>query len=156
MSGARARAALALALLLALGGCGGGADAQSGGLVWDREPRVTKPPNLPRDRVLSGEVRNDSLERVDLEARDLRVVDAEGRRLPGNAAFLRTFVHGLFPPTREPGGGVPAGERLRTGEIARILPDRKVPLTVAWRVPPGREAPVRIDYGRGSLPIPAR
>jgi len=145
---------LAAGVLAAAVGCGGGG-GDAGPLRWKGKPRVFEPKGLPRDRVLSGRVSNESLRRVDLSAGDLALRDEQGRRVPGSATFLYAFVHGLYPPTREP-KRLPDAELLRTGRIARILPGKSVPLTVSWRGQPDRGRPVRLDYGRGSLEIPAR
>jgi hypothetical protein len=128
-------------------------DKGSGALAWARGPKVFTPPRLPSDRVLSGRVKNGSLRRVKLVARDLRVLDTDGRRVESSAIFLESFVHGLYPPTREP-RRLPEAELRRIGRIALIDPGKTVPLTVAWRQPSGERTPVRVDYGSGSLPIP--
>jgi hypothetical protein len=141
-------------MLLCATGCGGDDSKGDGPLSWAQTPQVFTPQALPRDRVLSGRVRNDSLERVDLRVEDVKLVDREGRPVAGSIRFLAGFVHGVYPPTREP-RRLPDSELLRTGQIARILPGKLAPLTASWRTQPGRERPVRIDYGRGSLPVPA-
>jgi hypothetical protein len=143
----------AAALLLGANGCGGDDGEEAGPLSWARAPLVFAPQTLPRDRVLSGRLRNDSLERVDLRAQDLKLVDRHGRPVKGSITFLSGFVHGLYPPTREP-SRLPDSELLRTGRIARILPGKAAPITASWRTRPGRARPTRIDYGRGSLPVP--
>ena len=112
--------------------------------------------SLPRDRVLVGTVRNDSLERVTVDAGDVRAVDADGQPLRGNATFVRGYLHPLYPPTRPPAGGLPESELERTGRRLRLEPGKTAPFSIAWRVAPGDKAPVRIDYGSGSLPIPGR
>jgi hypothetical protein len=146
-------AALAAALPL---GCGGGDHAGAGDLVWDKRPQVYRQPTLPRDRVLVGTVRNDSLRRVRLVAEDLRAVDRDGNTLRGNATFVRGYIHPLYPPTRPPEGGIPESELERTGRQMRLDPGKTAPVSVAWRVSPGGKPPVRIDYGSGWLPIPRR
>jgi hypothetical protein len=142
-------------MLLGATGCDGDDGSGDGPLSWGQAPRVFTPQVLPQDRVLSGRIRNDSLERVDLRAQDLKLVDRRGRRVAGSITFLAGFVHGLYPPTREP-PRLPDSELLRTGRIARILPGKAAPITASWRMRPGRERPTRIDYGRGVLPVPAR
>ena len=146
------RAALALAVV-AIAGCGGGDDeAREGeGLVWQGQPQSVRQETLPDDRILSGHVSNKGAEPVELEAAAIRVIDGDGRALPGNAVFLQTYLHRLDPPTRE--RQMSEEERRRTGLAARIEPDGSVPLTVAWRERGGRRA-VRVDYGEGSLPVP--
>jgi hypothetical protein len=146
-------AALALVAALPLA-CGGGEDTGVGDLVWAGQPEVFRQPTLPRDRVLIGTVRNDSLRQMKLSASDVRAVDGDGNALRGNATFVRGYIHPLYPPTRPPEGGLPESELERTGRQVRLQPGKTAPLSVAWRVPRGRKAAVRIDYGSGSLPIP--
>jgi len=139
------------ALALRADGDSGGA---TGDLTWAQGPRVFAPPRLPQDRILSASLRNDSLRRVRLGAEELRLEDASGRRVDATAVFLESFVHGLYPPTRQP-PEVSESELRRTGRLAVIDPGESVPLTVAWRPPRDVEAPLRLDYGFGSLPVPS-
>jgi hypothetical protein len=142
------------ALALALAACGGGgAGPGSGALRWEQEPTIVRSAALPDDQVVSGTVRNDSLRELNLAAAKVRLLDGTGKRVPGVAVFLESFAHGLFPPTRGPFPR-PAAEDARIGLIARVKPGAKLPFTVAWRLPEGVSAPVRIDYGLGWLPIP--
>ena len=155
----RAKAALPAAVLAAaalLPACGGGDDLEGGDLTWVRDPKVFREPDLPRDRVLVGTVRNDSLRRIKVVAGDVRAVDADGRALRGNATFVKGYIHALYPPTRPPPGGLPESELQRLGKEVRLDPGGTAPLSIAWRVPSGSKPPVRIDYGAGSLPIPGR
>ena len=85
---------------LAAAGCGEDDDVGGGDLVWESKPRVFVNPSLPDDRILTGEVRNDSLERIELVARDLEVRSAEGARLESAAIFAQTFGRGVFPQNR--------------------------------------------------------
>jgi hypothetical protein len=146
-----AAAAIAFAAA-ALAGCGGDDRSGEGDLVWEKEPRIYRPPNLPDDRILQGRVRNDSLKPVELDARDLRVEDEDGDSLKSAGSFLQSFARGLYPPTREP-DPVPEDELLRTGRKARIEPGKSVPVTVSWRETNGR-AGARVRYDGASLPIP--
>jgi hypothetical protein len=149
----RARA-LALALVLAVGGCGGGDDREPAGtLHWEKDPVVVKPERLPNDRIVFGHLRNDGRERADLVAKDFRLRTADGGTVKANAAFIESFAHGLYPPTRLPGGKLPVSEQLRLGHIARVLPGGRVPLTISWRQK-GGDPPVRIEWPGGSIPIP--
>ena len=132
---------------------GGAGDEGAGDLAWARSPRVFTPESLPQDRVLSATLRNDSLRRIRLNAEDFRLEDGSGREVAATAVFLDSFVHGLYPPTRQP-REVPESELRRTGRLAVIAPGESVPLTVAWRQGAGAAAPVRLDYGRGYLPLP--
>ena len=147
-------AALALAAALPLA-CGG-EETGVGDLVWAGQPTVFRQPTLPRDRVLVGTVRTDSLREVKLSVADVRAVDRDGNALRGNATFIRGYIHPLYPPTRPPEGGLPESELERTGRQVLLKPGKTSPLSVAWRVSRSQNAAVRIDYGSGSLPIPGR
>lgn len=68
--------------------CGGDDGGGTGDLVWVRQPVVVKQETLPRDRVLVGKVRNDSLRRVVLDAKDVRALDEDGKALRANATFI--------------------------------------------------------------------
>jgi hypothetical protein len=147
---------VAVAALAALAPVACGGDDNTGDLAWVGEPSIVRQETLPRDRVLNGFVRNDSLRRITIEAKDVRAVDEDGKALRGQATFIRAYIHPLYPPTRPPSGGLPDAERIRLGQIARLEPGKKTHLSVAWRLAPGRKPPVRIEYGFGSLPIPGR
>jgi hypothetical protein len=127
-----------------------------GDLVWESPPKVFREATLPRDRVLVGSVRNDSLRSIKVVATDVQAVDDDGNALRGNATFIRGYIHALYPPTRPPPGGLPESELERTGRQVRLQPGKTAPLSVAWRLAPGSKAPVRIDYRAGWLPIPGR
>jgi hypothetical protein len=146
-------AGVALAAIAPLA-CGGDDDGGTGDLVWVDEPEIVRQETLPRDRVLVGFVRNDSLRRMTIEAKDVHAVDEDGKELPGQATFIRAYVHPLYPPTRPPAGGLPDSERIRLGQLVRLEPGKKTHLTVAWRLEPGEKRAVRVEYGFGSLPIP--
>jgi hypothetical protein len=151
-----AAAALSAAALLGVAGCGGSGGQGAGDVHWVGSPRVLTPPDLPRDRVLSGTIENGTLRRIEIKSADVRLVDAQGRRVPGIATFLGGYLHGLYPPTRHPVGGLPPEEQRRIGLVARIEPGKRSPLVLAWRLKPGSQPPVRVQYGAGSLPIPGR
>lgn len=149
------RLLLALALACAIGGCGGGdgGGSKAGGeLIWDKKPSLIVPKTLPNDRIVIGVVRNDSLRKVQVDSKELRLVDGTGRQVPGSAVFLNGYLHGLFPPTREP--QLSEQELERIGRRARLTPGKTVPLTVSWREKKGQRSPVRIDWGAGTLPLP--
>ena len=103
---------------LVVAGCAGGRGRSAvrrrrrrrrvGRAVWVKQPTIVRQQTLPRDRVLVGTVRNDSLRRLTLEAKDVRAVDEDGAALKGNATFIRGYVHPLYPPTRPPAGGCPS------------------------------------------------
>ena len=143
-------------MLFGAAGCGGDDDQGGvGPLRWERAPRVFAPKDLPSDRVMSGRIKNDSLKRVDLAVQDVKLLDDRGRRVAASITFLAGFVHGLYPPTREP-SRLPDAELLRTGRIARILPGKLAPVTVSWRTRPDQARPTRLDYSGGFLPVPER
>jgi hypothetical protein len=142
----------ALALLVAAGGCGGDDEGEGGGdLAWRGSPRVVVPPQLPGDRILRGTVVNDSLRPVDISAKDVRVVDADGERLDATVLFLSSFVRSLEPYNRGP-VELPDDELVRLGRKVSVKPGKTAPLTVSWREREGRA--VAIEYGPGSLPVP--
>jgi hypothetical protein len=145
----RGLSALALLLVLAAG-CGGGDELGSGDPVWEKKPRLFKNPNLPDDRILTGTVRNDSLERVTLVARELGVRTGAGDEMESAAIFAPTFIRGVFPQNR--GDEIPESEQLRIGLRARLEPGKTAPLTVSWRQQ-GERAEL-VDYGAGALPVP--
>jgi hypothetical protein len=118
--------------------------------MWEKKPRIFTNPNLPDDRILAGTVRNDSLETVNLVARDLDVRTPGGDDMESAAVFAQTFVRGVFPQNR--GSEIPESEQLRIGLRARLKPGETAPLTVSWRQQ-GRHASV-VDYGAGTLPVP--
>ena len=134
--------------------CGGGDNGGTGELVWVGKPRILRQADLPRDRVLNGFVRNDSLRRVTIWAKDVRAVDDDGHALRGQATFVRSYIHPLYPPTRPPPGGLPDSEKLRLGQVVRLEPGKRTHLSVAWRLAPGGKPADRIEYGFGSLPVP--
>jgi hypothetical protein len=146
------RAALVLTLLVVVAavGCGAGDELGSGDLMWEKKPRIFTNPNLPDDRILAGTVRNDSLETVNLTARDLDVRTPGGDDMESAAIFAQTFVRGVFPQNR--GSEIPESEQLRIGLKARLKPGETAPLTVSWRLQ-GRHAAL-VDYGAGTLPVP--
>jgi hypothetical protein len=150
-------AAGALVIVLAIAafamGDRGGGKRGAGDLGWGTSPRVFTPERLPRDRILTARLRNDSLRRVRLSSEELRLEDATGREVDATAVFLDSFVHGLYPPTRRP-REVTESELRRTGRLAVIAPGAQVPLTVAWRRGGGVDPPLRLHYGSGFLALP--
>jgi len=140
-----------LGLVLAAAGCGGGGGAGgTGDLVWDTKPHVFTNPHLPDDRVLTGVVRNDTLQPMDLVARDLEVETQGGDQMESAAIFAPTFIRSVFPQNRE--GGVPIPEQIRIGLRTRLKPGQTAPITVSWRQNGSRA--VTIAYATGSLPVP--
>jgi hypothetical protein len=146
-----ARVAAALAVVAAavvLISAGGG---QSGPLEWSGDARVFEHPTLPGDRVLTGKLRNDGEHGLRVDIGDVRVVAADGTRVPSAPVFLEAFGKPLWSPARGP-LQIADSELQRTGRIAALGPGEEVPLTVAWHAADGR--PVRVEWGGGSLPVP--
>lgn len=121
-------------------------------LVWKEKPSLIMVPSLPRDRILTGRLRNASLRAVDLDTERVRILDAKGHALRSTARFAQHFSHGLYPWSWHIKGS--KFERTRTGKIATIKPGQSVPLTVSWRVPAGRSEPVEVRFDGGSLALP--
>jgi hypothetical protein len=148
----RATGLVLVALLL--GGCGDKGNAKPSGagpLTWVEPPYVGTPSKLiPDDHVVLGEVRNDSLRRVKVHFKDVRLLEADGDTVPSAVRFTDTPGHGLYPPTREPDSVKPA-EDLRIGRAIKLEPGKSVPLVVSWR---GDAKPVAVDYRSGRLVIP--
>jgi hypothetical protein len=144
---------LTLAVLaLGVAACGDSGSARDQ-LDWVDTPAVVVPPNLERDRVLRGDVRNDSDQDLRLEAARVRVYDEQGRKLKASATFAAGYLHSLYPPTRGP-DSLPDAELERLGQVATIEAGKSAQVTVSWREPRGRGTAARIDYGSGSLTIP--
>jgi hypothetical protein len=149
-----AAALLAIVAGLAVGaGCGGDSGPGREQLTWIDTPDVVVPPGLKTDRILRGDVRNDSDDKLRIEAAKVRVYDDHGRRLRASATFAAGYLHSLYPPTRGP-SNVPDYELERIGKIATIDAGDTAQITVSWREPAGRRTAARIDYGTGSLRIP--
>jgi hypothetical protein len=125
------------------------ADAQ---LQWKSKPNLILVPSMPRDRILTGKVRNASLRAVGLESERVQILDAAGHRLKATALFAQHFSHGLYPWSMHVKGS--KFERRRTGKIATIKPGQDVPLTLSWRVGAGGSEPVEVRFDGGSLALP--
>lgn len=168
----RGRHALVVVAALAAAtaaGCGGedaspraaaGAPTTSGevdapGLVWKGQPDVFAPDGLPRDKILTGNVRNASGGPVDLRVDEVDVKDGGGRSLGANVRFVTSFGHGLYGP-----GGPPAPleaskfDQRRLGERLTLAPNEDRPVTVAWRVPEGRRAAATLEISGFTLALP--
>lgn len=140
----------ALLAALAVAGCGGGEDSQGGdrALVWADKPRVVESSEVKGARILMGRVRNNSLRRIELLSKDLRMLDAGGGRVKASFGFVGAYVRPDQPRNR-PEEELPDVEKRRVGLIVTLEPGDAAPLTASWV--DGR--PERIDYGKGSLPI---
>jgi hypothetical protein len=121
-------------------------------LEWKSKPSLILVPSLPRDRILTGSIRNASLRPVDLESERVQILDAAGHRLKATALFAQTFSHGLYPWSMHVKGS--EFERRRTGKIATIKPGQDVPLTLSWRVASGGSEPVEVRFDGGRLALP--
>jgi hypothetical protein len=121
-------------------------------LQWKGKPNLILVPSMPRDRILTGSVRNASLRPVDLETARAQIVDAAGHRLKATALFAQHFSHGLYPWSMHVKGS--KFERRRTGKIATIKPGQAVPLTLSWRVAAGGSEPVEVRFDGGTLALP--
>lgn len=168
MSRRRSVVAVAVALATATAGCGdddgpqragapenAGATAAKGGLQWKGAPTVSSPKELPRDRILTGVLRNASGRPVDLRVDRVDVKGTDGRSLGANVRFVGSFGHGLYGP-----GGPPAPlrasryDQARLGERLTLPANAERPITVAWRVPAGRKPAARIVVSGFTLRLP--
>lgn len=146
-------AAAATALLFAaLAGCGGSSGPS---LAWQGAPRLFKPGDLPRDRVLLGRVRNASDKTLVLDARRVRYIDARGAAVAGTARFLLAAAHGLYSPTQFGQVQNPA-ELQRLGVRVAVAPGQALPFNGAWRLRAGQAAPERVEIGDVKLPVPSQ
>jgi hypothetical protein len=155
-------AAVAAVTLGVLAGCGdggrnAGAAASSPPLRWTAAPQVFTTKALPRDRVAFGSVRNTSSKVVVLDAADLRVIAADGRRLRTTGQYAAGYAHGLYGAFQKP-DPLPPGELSRLGKVVRIAPGKSAPLAVSWSFPAGSDTtrPASVDYGPGRLTLPTR
>ena len=142
-------AAAVLGIVLLAGGEGEKPAGRAGSLIWAERPKLVLPPDLPTDRILYGQVRNDGLRDMKLRVLDLRVLDRAGRALKSDGRFLQAYAHGLY-------GAYPVGkdigdyERARLGIVITLKPGRTAPLTLAWRGAGART----VQIGDVRLPVP--
>jgi hypothetical protein len=142
-------AALALA---AVAGCGSD-DPQPAKAAWDAPPVVAPHPELPRDRIATGRVRNDGGTELRLSVDQALVLDANGRPVKATVRFAAGATHSLYPPRDAPKEN-PREQQERLGDAATIPAGETAPLTIAWHAAEGRAAPVRVDLGPVDLPLP--
>jgi hypothetical protein len=152
MRPAAAAAVLAAAAvsLTAAAGCGGDDGPRA---KWAGKPIVARHPELPGDRLLIGRVKNSSGKELRLDTRAARVLDRGGRPVRATVRFNLSAAHGLYSPADEPGPR-PRFERERLGDAATLLPDRSVPLVVAWHAADAAHTPVTVDLGPAALDVP--
>src|SRR5215218_2873919 len=81
----------AVLAVLAPGRFGG----HEGPLRWEAAPRTSVLGATPDDRLVFGHVVNRSKKVARLRAADVRILDGDGDRLPGAAAFADGFVPGV-------------------------------------------------------------
>ncbi len=155
---AAAVAAVALAAVTAgAAGCGGGgsAGAASAKLAWVETPIVFQPQGRPTDRVVLAKVRNASGEPVSLEAGKVVVRDASGKVLASSARYIAGYGHGLYGAFQKP-DPLPPDELRRMGIAVTLKPGASAPISLAWRLTPDAKGPATVDWGAGTLPLPAR
>ena len=132
-----------------LAGCGG-----SEKLSWQGSPKLFVPASLPGDRVLMATVKNTGTKPITVKVPDLRVLDAKGHRVTASAQFIAGYAHGLIYPDTEARDKQPLVEQRRIGQQILLRPGRTAPLMVSWHQPRGA-APAKVDYGKGTLKLPA-
>jgi hypothetical protein len=144
-------AVAALAVAFTAAGCGAG--TAHGPLSWSAKPQVFQQRDLPRDRILLGQIHNESKRTLRIVATTLRVRDAKGRVLESSAGFTASYAHGLFGAFQQP-SALPVRELLRLGRLVILQPGATSPLFAAWRLSASAREPVTIDYGNGKLAVP--
>lgn len=148
-----------VAIAVAVGGCGGDdeqpeRDGAAGKLAWAEPPELVRAATGGPDRVLVGEVENDSSKQLKLVAERVEVRDTRGKALAGDARFTTTYGHGLFGAD-VPAENLPPSERSRLGLTVYVEPGGTQPVFASFR---DRDAthPLTLDYGAGTLPIPSK
>lgn len=142
-----------VAIAVVAGRSGDGQEKGYGRVTWERRPLVFKVKTLPRDRILSGRLRNDSLKEVDLTARkDLELLDRRGRPVAHTAIFAEGYSRDIYPPRDR--RLLPDSDQVRLGYKAKLKPGQSRPITLAWRVPSADRAPVRVRLPGGVLALP--
>jgi hypothetical protein len=132
-----------------------GASSGGGGrLAWEGEPQVFTPKTLPHDRILTADLRNDTLKEIDVKAsRDVELLDRSGRKIQHTAIFTEGFSRDIYPPRYR--RTIPLQDQLRLGLRAKIKPGQIVPVTVSWRVRSPDRAAVRLRMPGGELRVPS-
>jgi hypothetical protein len=139
----------AILAVLAPGRFGG---HQDGPLKWDAAPRTSALGSTQDDQLLFGHVVNRSGKAARLRAADVHVLDADGDRLPGAAAFADGFVPGVTlrgSDTEMFGVGDMGGD---VGREVVLAPGQTAPLSVSFTAGGDHHA-AEIDYGRGRLAL---
>ncbi len=141
-------------LAVVAGGCGSGDEQDAAKAAWDGAPIVAPHPELPRDRIATGRIRNDGGSELRLSVRQARLLDGRGRPLRATVRFAAGATHALYPPRDAPKEN-PREQQERLGDAATIPAGESAPLTIAWHAAEGDRAPVRVDLGPVELPLPA-
>jgi hypothetical protein len=147
---ARGLAAAALASAALLAGCGGDDGPE---LAWSGQPDVLRHPEIARDVLATGQLRNRSDHARRIASSEVRVLDSAGHRVKAAVIFAVGYSHSLYAPGIYQPKETPLRERERLGQVVIIPPGGKVPLTIAWHRPRGGRV-VRIEIGGESLPVP--
>lgn len=140
---------------LAVGALAGPGDGAGAPLRWEAAPQIVRPAGLPRDRVLTGRVRNTSGQTLRLSGATARLLDERGGAVPGAATFAAGFSHGLYSPVLSPSEPQPEFLARRLGRVAVLAPGQSARLTVSWRSASDGRAPVRADLGEATIALPA-
>ena len=140
----------ACSALLAASGCGAEAEP-AGPLRWHAGPEVAES-EVEGDWIVSGEVRNSSLEPIEIRADDLVVVD-EGEEFATDTTFLAGYGRGFVETSRgyADADDVPESEQVRAGRLLKLPPGGTTSVVVAWRG--GGADADGVRYPLGYLPI---
>lgn len=142
---------VAVAVTLTLAGCG--EHRQRSAVAWVRPPLLFVAPGLPGDRILTGQVRNDTATKLDLTGADFAPRAADGRRVPAHVVLLAQFTHRLPPYNRD--DPVTRSIEERTGVRSVVAPGATTPVTFSWHQPAGAPVPTRIEVRGAALAVPA-
>jgi hypothetical protein len=138
----------AVLAVLAPGRFGGHHD---GPLRWNAAPRMSVLGATADDQLLFGHVVNRSGHAARLRAADVHVLDADGDRLPGAAAFADGFVPGV---TLRGSATEMFGVSEAAADVGRevvLAPGQSAPLSVSFTA--GGHRAAAIDYGGGTLTL---
>ena len=126
--------------LLLLGDRDGGATqaaTDTARLQWKEKPSLILVPELPRDRILTGQLRNASLRAVDLDTERVQILDADGPQPARHGAVRPELLARALPVVDE-----------REGLEVRAPPDRQDRHDQAG---PGGAADAVVARARGRL-----
>src|ERR687889_561932 len=134
----------AVLAVLAPGRFGG----HEGPLRWEASPRTSVLGATPDDRLVFGHVVNRSKKVARLRAADVRILDSDGDRLPGAAAFADGFVPGVTLRGMDAEMFGVADGAADVGREIVLEPGQRAPLSVSFTATGGKPA-AAIDYGGG-------